>query len=232
MKFLKKLLKITTTICPLALSPFAYAVENPLFHYTHLLPSPFTLPAGKVMLGTTSAVGITNFLELQTDVVSDVFQIYNAKARLSLLDFPGFAAGAYLGFQYFNPNTFSVANPSIGVTSWMPGLVTSFEILPYFALFLGGNLYYSSPALATGIETSGFLQGGQVESDVSWAYNPHEGKTGNVLSAGFTYNTTFSFYGVGISHHWPGFHVGIHYYPNVNTNKILPIISGGMAVEI
>src|SRR3954471_24473890 len=82
----------------------AWAVENPLFGYTHLLPSPFTLSAGRVMLGTTSGIGVTDFLEVDTNIISDFFQIYNGRARLSVLDFPGFAAGLYLGYQNVNLN--------------------------------------------------------------------------------------------------------------------------------
>jgi hypothetical protein len=108
------------------------------------------------------------------------------------------------------------------------------EIMPYVALFLGGNLFWplNTNVSGSGINTSGFMQGAQVESDISWAYNPQGNQTGNVISAGFTYNTTFGFYGVGLSHHWRGFQLGVHYYPNASTGKVLPIISGGAVVEL
>jgi hypothetical protein len=216
-------------------SPFnVHAVENALFGYTHLLPSPFTLPSGRAFLGSTSGIGITDFLDVRTDLIADIYQIYNARAQLSFLDFPGFAAGVYLGYQNVNLRNLSSLNPDLTISSWMPGGVVGMEILPYVALFVGGNLFYSSTDVpsASRIQTSGFLQGAQVQSDLSWAYNPHETKTGNVLSAGVSYNSTFDFYGFGVSHHWRGFHLGIHYYPNATNLKVLPIVTGGAVVEI
>ena len=115
----------------------------------------------------------------------------------------------------------------------MPGGVIGAEIMPYVALFLGGNLFYANvPVSSTGIDTSGYLQGAQVESDVSWAYNPHKDRMGNVLSGGVTYNSTFDFYGFGVSHHWKHFHLGIHYYPNATNLKVMPILAGGAVVDI
>lgn len=209
------------------------SVENPLFGYTHLLPSPFTLPAGKWVLGAQTAIGITDSIQLETDVISTLFKIYNGRAKLSLLDFPGFAVGIYLGYQYVNLNDISSSNPALGLSTWMPGGVIGTEIMPYLALFFGGNLSYPNfDPSALSLSTSGYIQGSQLESDLSWAYNPQKNKTGNVLSSGFTYNTTFNFYGVGISHHWPGFHFGIHYYPNAAVFKFVPILSTGIVFDL
>lgn len=211
----------------------AFAVENPLFGYTHLLPSPFTLPAGRVILGSTSGIGVTDFLEVDTDLLSDFFQIYNGRARLSVLDFPGFAAGFYVGYQNVNLANLSSFNPSTTISAWMPGGVIGAEIAPYLALFVGGNLFYPNIDVSrTGIQTSGYLQGAQFESDLSWAYNPHKNRIGNVLSGGVTYNSTFNFYGLGLSHHWKNLHFGIHYYPNASNLKVFPILAGGAAIDL
>ncbi len=213
--------------------PSVEAVENPLFGYTHLLPSPFTLPAGRVIIGTTSGVGVTDFFELDTDLMADFYQIYNGRARLSLLDFPGVAAAVYAGFQHVNLNDLSDSNPSIAINSWMPGGVMGVEVAPFLAVFVGGQLYYSDVQLPnSNLKTSGFVQGAQFESDVSWAYNPHENRMGNILSAGFTYNATYKFYGLGLSHHWKKFHLGIHYYPNASQPKVLPILTGGAVIDV
>ncbi len=209
------------------------SVENPLFGYTHLLPSPFTLPAGRWILGTQLAVGVTDFIEIETHLISDLTKIYNGSAKVSLLDFPGFAVGAYLGYQYVNLNDLSSANPSIGLSTWMPGAVLGAEIMPYFALFLGGNLSFSNIDPSTiQVNPSGYLQGSQMEADFSWAYHPHKIKIGNVLSGGVTYNTTFNFYGVGLSHHWTRVHLGLHYYPNATQLKILPILSSALVFDL
>lgn len=218
----------------LFLFPKAHAVENPIFGYTHLLPSPFTLPAGKFFIGSSAGIGITDFLQIETNVIADIYEIYNARAKLSLLDFPGFAFGVYLGYQNVNLHDLANSNPSLRFNSWMPGGTLGIEILPNVAWFIGGNLFYTSTDLpsASTIQSSGFLQGSQIETDLSWAYNPHQNRIGNVLSAGFTYNTTFEFYGVGVSHHWRGFQLGIHYYPNASNLRVLPIASVGATFEI
>ena len=108
------------------------------------------------------------------------------------------------------------------------------EVLPYFAVFIGGNLSYSSSNIpdSSQIQSSGLLQGTQVESDFSWAYNPHKSTLGNVLSEGISYNSTYNFYGVGLSHHWRGFQLGVHYYPNASNLKVFPIIAGGAVIDL
>ncbi len=234
-KHIRKILTLFTilTLNQLIASQTTHAVENPLFGYTHLLASPFTLPAGRIMVGTISGIGITDFLEVDTNLIADFYKIYNGTARLSLLDFPGVAVGLSLGYQSVNLHDLSISNPDASIRSWMPGGVIGMEVVPYLAVFLGGNLFYSNVETThQGINTSGYLQGAQIESDISWAYNPHQDRTGNVLSGGVSYNTTFDLFGFGVSHHWKGFHFGVHYYPNATNYKILPIIAGGAAFEI
>src|SRR4051812_18509811 len=77
--------------------------DNPLFGYTHLLPSPFTLPAGRLALGTGAAFGVTDFLQIGTDLFRDLYKVYNANLKVSLLSYPDFAAA--LTGSYFTYNT-------------------------------------------------------------------------------------------------------------------------------
>ena len=220
----------------LVLSPLsreAPCAENPVFSYTHLLPSPYTLRAGRFVIGTDTALGLTDFLQIGTNVVLDIYQTYNAQAKLSLLDFPEFALALTGGWLNYNYANYSVNNPNIQVTSWLPGAVTAFGVFPYFALFVGGNLNFTKAILTPGvIDTSGYIRGAGAEMDMSWAYNPHRNSIGNVLSAGVTYDFSYQLFGVGVSHHWKGFHLGIHYYPNAQTYRVLPIIAGSMGVDI
>ncbi len=208
-------------------------VENPLFAYTHLLPSPFTLPAGRLLLGTHVAFGLTDFLQVSSDVLRDIFKVYNAEAKISLLDYQEFALALTLGLEHYNYHDIDDRNPDLGVTTWQPGAVTSFAILPTLAWFWGANLNISNSTLKTsGIQTSGYVTGAVLESDLSWAYNPKKKGVGNVLSGGVSYDMTYSILGVGVSHHWRGLHVGIHYYPNADQYRVQPIITGGAAVDL
>lgn len=236
----------------LAASPFAYA-SNPMFGYTHLLPSPLTLPAGRLVYGTEVAYGVTDFAQVGTNIVRDVFRFWNLNLKLSMVDAPVFAIAPTLGFENYNLHDISSEYPDMRVTSWLPGLTMAAATpLSNVVVFAGGNLNITKTDLATGSsDKSGAVRGASLGSDISWAYNPQEPdqvpKTaaqtgakaqprkrqgvGNVLSTGATYDVTYRIFGVGISHHWQGFHLGIHWYPNATKHNILPIVSGGGSVE-
>lgn len=214
---------------PLALGAEA---ENPLFGYTHLLSSPLTLPAGRLVLGTDVAFGITDFLQTGTNVILDFYKVYNVHGKVAVLDFPNFALALTLGYVTYNYQDISSSNPDLRISSWLPGLVMGMELIPDLALFAGSNLNYTSSTLITeGLETSGYIRGAQLEADLSWAYNPKKKRVGNVLSSGVTYDVTYRIFGFGVSHHWPGFHLGIHYYPNATQYKVQPILAGGAAID-
>ena len=227
----KKILFILT----LSLTAFnnrASAVENPLFAYTHLLPSPFTLSQGRLVLGTSVAYGLTDFFQIGTDILRDFYKIYNINVKLGLLDFEDFAMALTLSYESYNYKNIDSSNPNIDINSWQPGLVTSYSLAENLAFFVGGHLNFTESTLrSSGIKKSGYIAGAVAETDLSWAYNPHKKSIGSVLSVGATYDFTYYLYGIGISHHWNGFHLGVHYYPDAEKNQLLPIISGGMSID-
>lgn len=231
------LLGFTLTIVNPISSKQSRAAENHLFGYTHLLPSPFTLPAGRFVIGTDLAYGVTDFLTVGTSILRDFYKVYNANAKLSMFDYESFACALTGGYESYNYKDLYSGNPDVTVTSWLPGAVFSFALLDRVALAVGGNLRYSSEKSNTpGVEASGFVHGARVETDLSWAYNPKNEKKkntlGNVLSPGMSYDVTYKLVGVGLSHHWPGFQLGFHYYPAAKSNQLQPIISGGMVVDM
>ncbi len=213
------------------------AAENHLFAYTHLLPGPFTLPAGRLVVGTDLAYGVTDFFTIGTSILRDFYKIYNANAKLSLVDYESFACALTGGYEAYNYKDINTGNPDVSVTSWLPGAVFSFALGERVAIAVGGNLRYSSEKSNTpGVEASGFVRGARIESDLSWAYNPKNDKKkntlGNVFSPGVSYDITYKMLGMGFSHHWPGFQLGFHYYPSAKSNQVQPIISGGMIVDM
>jgi hypothetical protein len=225
--------RILLAILLFAFAVPAQALEEPLFSYTHQLPSPGTLPAGRLVIGTSAAVGITDFFQVGSDLIRDFYQVYNANGKLSILDYDTFASALTLGWEHFNLNDIDSRNPDLSITSWQPGMVTSFLLHPQLAWFVGGNLNFTNVDLETSeLKTSGAMHGFELASDLSWAYNPKKKGIGNVLSSGVSYDFTYHLFGVGISHHWPGFHLGFHYYPNATKYKLQPIIAGGIAVDI
>lgn len=213
----------------------AVEVENPLFAYTHLLPSPFTLPAGRLVLGTELVFGVTDFLQIGTNLVRNFYQNYNAQLKASLVDSPEFALALTGGLEYFNPRSLSGLNPDVWIRSYLPGLVAGFELLPRVGIFVGGNLNFSQTDVPSDeLNRSGFFRGALLQSEINWAYNPPVKKRGvglgNVVAAGMSYDLTYRLLGLGLSHHWPGFRLGVHYYPGAENFRWLPLINGGAVV--
>ena len=239
----------------------ASSFSNPLFGYTHMLQSPLTLPAGKFIIGTGTAIGVTDFFQVGTNLLDNFYQVYNLDAKLGFFDFDVFAFALTGAVQYYNLNTYSSSNPNQWTIGYMPGLVTAMAFHPQFALFMGGNFIIQQPPMDTSnITTSGLVHGAVGEVDLSWAYYPPaQGKAkggretaaarnddsgsnsagwtplrpvGNVLSAGVTYDFTFRLFGVGLSHHWKGLHIGVHYYPGATNFPVVPILAGGASFDI
>jgi hypothetical protein len=218
----------------LSSSAFASDFENPMFGYTHMLPSPFTLPAGRFVLGTDTAFGVTSFLQVSTNVVGDLYQFYNVQAEVSLYDDSLVALAVNLGYETYNIDSLSAAFPSQWISAWLPGAVAGFALAPPLALFLGGNLVVSGTDLsALGAQGSGFVHGAMVESDVSWNfYRPKKARVGYVLSAGVSYDASYQLWGYGLSVHIPHLHVGFHYYPQATYYPLQPILAGGAAFDL
>jgi hypothetical protein len=205
---------------------------NPLFSYTHLLPSPLTLPTGRLALGTDVAYGVFNSVQVGTGLLRDIYQVYNANLKINLINLHSFSLAAHVSGESYNYHDLDSSNPDLKIFSWRPGLVAGYEIMDDVVGFVGGNLNYSRQTLQTsGIVTTGYLQGAEGEYDLAWAY--YHGKHGsvNVLSGGATYDFTYKIYGFGLSHYWHGFRIGAHYYPNADKYKLQPILAGGAAVD-
>lgn len=217
---------------PRGSSPTQY--RNALFAQTHLLPSPFTLPAGTFTYGSSLALGVTDFLQIGTDLYRTVFKIYNANLKISLVETYGFALALTGGFETYDASVILDVPSGSSITSYLPGAVMAFGLTQQLAWFIGGQMNFTNfSGFSAGAFSSGLVRGASVETDLSWAYNrgAQDLGTGNVLSIGASYDLTYKIYGVGLSHHWPGFHLGLHYYPNASTGKILPIIAGGGSMQ-
>lgn len=237
-KKLPRLFTISTVLALASQTSFSYAQSyerraTPIFYYSHMISSPYTLPSGTLAYGTQISYGLTDFFQISTNLVRDIYQIYNLSVKVALLDFPNFALAATMSWENYNYKDISTLNPNIDVTSWMPGLVSAFALSDTVAWFLGGNLNVSEITVqSNSIESSGLLKGATIQSDLSWAYNPHKNSIGNVLAVGASYDITYKIYGIGFSHHWPGFQIGLHYYPNADERKVLPILVGGGSIQL
>ncbi len=175
-------------------------------------------------------MGLTDFLQVGTGVSRNFYQVYNLNAKASLLDRPDYAAAVVLGWESTNLKDIGVLNPDLRVQSWLPGAVFAVSPHPQLAIALGGKARISGvPASRLqGLATSGALRGAEVGTDVSVAYQPQA----NVISAGVSYDLTYHLFGVGLTHHWPGLHLGAHFYPAAARYRVQPLISGGLAFDL
>lgn len=211
----------------------ASAPMEPLFTMTHLCPSPITVDSGQFSYGSEITLGITDFFQVGTHLVRDFYQVLNANAKLSLLNLETFALALTFQAQTYNMRALDASSASTQVTSYQPGAVAGFSWIPNkLVLFVAAQASFAQVSEAGG-PVSGFLSGTTVMTDLSWGYLPTR-KTrtgtrqgGQTLSAGLSYDFTYAQLGFGLSHHWPGFHLGVHYYPNGGAQKFLPILTGG-----
>jgi hypothetical protein len=201
---------------------------NPAFPYTHLLPSPFNLSQGEWVLGSTFAYGVVDFLQVSTNIPRLIQQHWNIRAKVPLIEYPTFVASAYVDYESYNPHNIDNTNPDMRLNRWQPGLITGYEIAHDMAVFLGGNFSFGKDPIPVQT-TSGYMKGAQVEVDWSWLYNPSTSRLGdNALSAGVTYDLTYSLLGFGATHHWRTFSLGIH-YTIADRARFMPIFGFNVA---
>ena len=205
------------------------AGANSRLGVTHLLPSPRNLGAGSFLLGTTTGVGITSFLQLETQVVDDLYAIYNGRIKAALVDAPVVALAVTLAYQQLNLQDWSVKNPPLVLQSWLPGAVVGLALSSNLSFFLGGQLALNRQQLPSAnlLASAGLVQGASGEADLTYFYSPS-----GAFSAGMSYNFSYQFYGVGLSHHWSVLQLGVHYYPNATTWRFLPIVNVGMGITL
>lgn len=220
---------VTETITPQGSAPATLKdvgrpdEPNPAFSYTHLLPSPFNVPQGALIVGTSLTYGVFDFFQVSTDLMRTLNEQWNFQAKVPLIEYPTFMATAFVGYENFNPRNISGLNPDIRYARWQPGLTTAYELGRDMALFLGGNFSFGKDPVPV-VRKSGFLRGARVEADWSWLYNPESSRLAdNAIAAGVSYDLTYQLLGFGVTHHWRNFQLGVH-YTLADTNRFLPIV--------
>lgn len=208
-------------------------VENPIFAYSHLLPSPYTMPAGKAIFGTDVAFGITDSIQIGTSLIRDLYRSYNAQIKFELFDSKFFSFALIGSWEFYNLNSFSTSNPDLEVTIYSPGFVMGLPLARNLGWLIGASKnFVNVPLNFNGVSTSSFIRGTLVQSDLSWAYlDSKKDSGGNVLAVGTTYDLDYKIWGYGLSHYWQGFRIGFHYYPQADDQKLLPLITGSTVVN-
>jgi hypothetical protein len=205
---------------------------NPILAYSHLQPTPYTLKAGTLVLGTQISFGLTSFLQIGTDIFRDFYKIYNANLKINFLKFEDYAMAFILGYEKYNLKDVNAQNPDIGIQTIQPGITNAIAFSKELGFTFSGSISNTKVNSNSPIYESGVLRGTRIGADLSWAYNPQPRTLGNVLSFGTSYDLTYKMFGYGLSHHFPGFQFGVHYFPKATSNKYFPIIAGGLVFEL
>jgi hypothetical protein len=229
-KWINRFLLVTLLFlyAPADTTAHASDTRNYLFSFTHLAPSPFTLRSGQFVYGTVFAYGLNDYWQIGTNVLRDFYQIYNAHTKISLYDDSQIAFAAHFGFESYNVRTINPLLVSTDVMAFQPGVTGAYSINSRVASIT--SLSYSIQTVVSGF-ASGYVRGTRIHSDLAWLYGDLKRKTLTVLTPGVSYDFTYGVYGVGLSHHWPGFQLGFHYYVNATSNQLVPILSGGGSVQ-
>jgi len=201
---------------------------------THLLPSPYTLPAGAFSYGSSLGYGLTSFLQVGTNLFQLLNDIPNANAKINIVDLEEWAAA--LTFDWSKFDLTSISGRTVGeVTSYGPGAVLSWGFYETLSWTNGIKLIKRNlTGTELGAEVSGLFEGTRFMSELAWLYDEggekKEERNPKALAFGISYDVTYEIFGFGLSHHWPGFQLGFHYYPSADDDKWFPIINGGGTV--
>ncbi|MBL6989238.1 MAG: hypothetical protein ISR65_05650 [Bacteriovoracaceae bacterium] len=193
---------------------------------THTLPSPYTLPSGVFTYGTSLAYGVTDSIQIGTNLHLLLNSIGNANAKIAIYSDEDLALATNFGWSKYNLDDLSGSKLAT-VNSYNLGLVFGWAIT-YKLAWTNGFEYAlrKVDGIDSSVVSSGLTLGTRVTSELAWAYSDN-----NAVAIGATYDTTYSLWGFGISHYLKNFHLGVHYYPKAEQDKYIPIVAGSGSMQ-
>ncbi len=214
----------------------AHSEESPIsLGVTHLLPGVFVIPSGELILGTSVGFGILDLIEFSSNVWLDLEQVFNVSTKIGIYhshDFGVAVWGTYssqilqtsLLDQY--GNTISTQNTTS--TAVTPGFTLSYRLAEGIVTHFGAGFTQRSPPIskASLTQRTGFIEGNVLYHEYGFGL----GKS-IAFAPGVSYDTTYDIWGAGATVHVAGFQIGAHYYFNVSTGSLLPLIGGAYTAE-
>jgi hypothetical protein len=187
-------------------------------------PTGYTLNKGEFMIGLGSiGFGITDNVQVGTNVLLFLFQYYNANAKISMIKTPTNALAGGIGFGYFNLDVFDV---EASFTSLSPYLAYSHNLGGNTNLHLVGQYsYFSSDSDIEDADAEETSEGTSVFGGVEYSFSH---KTKFLGEAG--YDITFEGFRLGgaVLFGWEKFRLklGVGYYnpEGVDGGFTLPVI--------
>ncbi|MBN2543897.1 hypothetical protein JXI42_13650 [bacterium] len=164
----------------------------------HAIPTAYTLNKGEVLIGIGPlGYGITDRFQVSTNMLLDIFQVFNADAKMNFID-GRIGLGGGIGFQHFS--LFDVDYNAL-----IFGGFLSVPLSERFKLHTGASFAYIQDFDIDEVEFKGGYEGGTT-IPVDFEYNLSEHAA---LLGGAAYDLTFEYYRVGISylHSWDRFNL-------------------------
>lgn len=207
---------IATALLLSVLTPSALAVEgfegrpptNNLW-----MPTGYTLNKGEFSVGLGSiGFGITDRVQVGTNVLLFLFQYRNANAKVNLIELPGLALAAGIGLGHLSLNLSDDPDSEVSFTSLSPYLALSREVGANTSLHLTGHYsYFSGDADIEETEAEWSSSGTSVSGGLEYSFSR---RTKFLLETG--YDFTFEGYrlGGGVLFGWEKFRLklGVGYY--------------------
>lgn len=205
--------------------------------YTHLLPSPYVMPGGQLVLGTTAAYGIMDVAELSTNLYLDFQEVFNVSVKANLLNEPLYALAVYASYYRRPIRTIVVdataplgtRTDTVSSNAVTPGAVFSYRLRNRWVGATGFSYSINSPSVSKAElqERTAFVSGLQFVQELTYGFNENL-----ALSGGVSYDATYDITGIGASVHLGNFQIGAHYYLNVVKGSIQPIIGGNFSTSL
>jgi len=197
--------------------------------YTHILPSPAVIPAGRFEIGTSVGFGFFDFFDVSSNLVLDVQGVFNIGGKVALYHDHNFAFAPYVNFytQSLTETDIYGNQTSLTSTAWAPGAVFGYRLASALTGDTGFTYVSRNPPIPK-----------------SSVQNPRtaliQGNTGNqeftvgisgsfAISMGMSYDFTYDITGAGASIHVAGFQIGGQYYFNVGQGNFMPILAAGFS---
>ncbi|MCB2205215.1 porin family protein [bacterium] len=189
------------------------------------MPTGNTLHAGEFSIGIGPVeYGISENVQLGTNLLLFLFQVYNADVKVSFVDTEREAFAAGLGVQYFNLNLLSGDN-DVSLTSLSPYIVYTMPVGQKTRLHLGANYsYFEADVGVDEVEATASTSGTSVSAGVEHSLSQ---KTKFVGEAGYDIDFEGLRVGGGVMWGWEVFRLklGLLYFsPKGIGGLVLPYV--------
>ncbi len=186
----------------------------------------YTLNSGEFMIGLGPiAYGITDNVQLETNLLLFILQIYNASAKVSIIKEKESALAVGATYLHFDMKSlFDMGDDNISFDAIQPFVTYSTNISESLILHLGGTYsYFTGDTDIEDVETSSNVTGTTVSAGLEYSISNKTKFVGDLA-----YDITFKGIrpGAAVLFGWETFRLklGLGYYALDKTSYVLPVI--------